>query len=255
MRRYLLPIVRRLTTLVVLLTFVGVQVIPLSALARKPGKRGFLELFSTTVGAELRIDGKLRGIVPLDGKIGLKPGKHSIEVRLRGYLSHEETIKIRHGRTTELEVDLIAVDGIVSITTPGLIDATIRVDGEIIGSTPFDGSIPAGDHALEISREGYASEVRELRIQAGKLYRIDVRLDAVRESQTATALQLDFTTKAPETSTSSAPQVGSSDPFYETWWFWTLTGVALTGAATGVVFAVGIETEIEAPFDHRIVLP
>ncbi len=243
---------RAVTTILVLLAFVGAQLVPATGMARKPRKRGFLELFSTTVGAELRINGALKGIVPLEGRVLLTPGKHEVEVRLRGYLTHQETIRIRNGRTTELEVDLIAVDGIVSITTPGLIDATIRVDGEIIGSTPFDGAIPAGDHTLEISRDGYASEVREMRFQAGREYEIDVKLDAVPAPQVVGAIWVDpLPTLAPQL----LPREGEFSPFYESWWFWTLTGVALTGAAaTGVVFAVGMEREVAAPFDHRVVL-
>jgi len=243
---------RVVTTILVLLAFVGAQLLPATAMARKPRKRGFLELFSTTVGAELRINGALKGIVPLEGRVLLKPGKHEVEVRLRGYLTHQETIRIRNGRTTELEVDLIAVDGIVTITTPGLIDATIRVDGEIIGSTPFDGAIPAGDHALEISREGYSSEVRELRVQAGKEYQIDVPLNAVPAPRAVSAIPVEAPPMlAPQTALGD----GDSSPFYESWWFWTLTGVALTGAAaTGVVLGVGLEREVAAPFDHRVVL-
>jgi len=237
------------------MAFAGVQVVPVTALARKPAKRGYLELFSTTVGAELLVDGKLKGIVPLEGRIALKPGKRDIEVRLRGYLSHQETVRIRNGRTTELEVDLIAVDGIVTITTPGLIDATIRVDGEIIGSTPFDGSIPAGDHSLEISREGYETEVRELRVQAGKVYRIDVRMAAAQKTRPTVLASPGFPVDSGNVAASGPVASGPSDPFYETWWFWTLTGLAVTGAATGVVLGVGLETEVEAPFDHRVALP
>jgi len=212
-----------------------------SAFAKKPSSH--IVVMSTTLGAEILLDGKRVGTVPMEDKISVSPGVHSVELRLRGYSTYMEKVKVRAGRTVEVEIDLIAVDGIVRITTTNIVDATIYVDEDIIGSTPFDGSIPAGDHTLRITKPGFEPDVRQLRIQAGKTYNITVELIpivlvAVKEIK-------------------EEPPPEASAEFYETWWFWTLTSVVvLAGATTGIVLGADPkDTLVTAPYDHLVVLP
>lgn len=197
------------------------------ALAARPKKPtieapGELMLISVTHGAMIEIDGKEIGKVPLEDSLVLLPGTHTIKLTKRGFATHEEEFVVEPGESVELIIDLLPFAGMVQITTaePG---ATIKVDGKVVGVTPFDEDIPAGKKVITVSREGYVDEVREVLIKAGELYQLDITLKAV-------------------------PRVESDgEAFYETWWFWTIVGVAGAGAAAAVVATSGGETVTPTP--------
>ena len=216
-----------------------VSVSPVAIAAKNEVKTGTLRVISTTIGAEIRIDGNVVAKVPFEEEISLEPGARALEVFLRGYMKHEETITIESGQKTEVEVDLIAVEGVVLIDTGNVVDAVVEVDGQIIGSTPFDGQIPAGAHTLRIYKTGYVDSLREIRIQAGKRYVLDFEL---REDVPLTPMPV----------ATAQPQ---GTEFYQTWWFWTLTGVAVAGTVTGVAIGTQEGETVVAPFDHVITLP
>lgn len=216
---------------------------PLQADAKK--RKGSLVVYSTTLGAEIFVNGEVVGSVPFEEKIELTPGTYEVELRLRGYSSYMEKVVVRSGRIAEVEIDLIAVDGIVRIDTPQIIDAAVHVDDDVIGSTPFDGAIPAGDHTLRITKPGFEPDIRDLRIQAGKTYNLIVGLNPIETND-------DFQTPMPIAKKEEPTQ----EAFYETWWFWTVAGVAIfTGAATGIALGLEPKQTLEAPYNHMIILP
>jgi hypothetical protein len=61
-------------------------------------------------------------------------------------------------------------------TRPG--GASVRLDGELRGSTPVEISATPGRHRLELHKSGYVVAVRELELIAGVRERIEVQLDA-----------------------------------------------------------------------------
>ncbi len=187
-----------------------------SALAAAPIEvPGELVLFSTTTGAEVEIDGKPVGKLPMEDSLMVTPGVHKIRVFLRGWTEYIDTFEVAPGEEVELEIDLIPFAGIVRIDTkePG---ATVKVDGKVEGVTPFDKDIPVGRKLLTISRPGCYDETREIEIQAGQLYTFDLELRMM-------------------------PGAGEDAEFYEQWWFWTIIGVAGAGTATAIALSSGGE--------------
>ncbi len=170
---------------------------------------GELTIYSTTEGASVEIDGKSQGVLPM-ASIILEPGQHTIKVQLRGWTDYIDTFEIKPGEELELEIDLIPFAGIVKINTaePG---ATVTIDGKIEGVTPFDKDIAVGKKTIVVSRPGYHDQSQELEIIAGEAYNLDVSLTAMPVAKT------------------------DDDEFYETWWFWTIVGVAGAGATAAVL--------------------
>jgi hypothetical protein len=184
--------------------------------AEKVDNRGTLVIFTTTAGATLEIDGEPAGELSLDAQPRkMEPGQYMIRVHMRGWTEHSDVFIIKAGQETELEVDLIPVAGIVKVKT-ALAGATVTVNGKVLGVTGekgLDRDVPAGDITMVISRPGYQPITKKLKVQAGKvLPPISVKLEPMMMVQ--------------------APG------FYETWWFWTVVGVAVAGGATATVFAV-----------------
>lgn len=204
------------------------------ALAARPKTKieapGEVTVMSLTTGADVEIDGKPVGTIPLPDTIVLLPGKHTIKVTKRGYTEYADSFEVRAGETVELEIDLLPYAGTVRIlsTEPG---ASVKVDGKVLGTTPFDMDIPAGRKVITVSSVGFHDDVRELDIKAGEAYDIQIQLRPVTKKKD-----------------------DGGEAFYETWWFWTIIGVAGVGAATAVVATQGGETITPTP-DYTLNVP
>lgn len=214
---------RALRFLLTMLLVVGIGLTPGDALAKKKKKKkkkkkapiakviadGELVIFSTTNGAIVEIDGKKLGTVPFKDPIKMKPGMHSIRVYLRGWSEFSDTFEIKAGDETELEIDLLPSGGLLKVNAdkPG---ATVKVNDKVVGVTPFDGDIPVGKAELKVTLPGHKDFVQTMNVAPGKEYKIDVVLEQL-------------------ASVSTGPE------FYETWWFWTIVGVAVAGGTTAAV--------------------
>ncbi len=72
--------------------------------------RGTLELSGGVPGAEVRLDEKRLGVMPLIGPLqDLVAGEHSLEVRKSGYLPFQQKVHIPFGRKQKVEVKLVMV--------------------------------------------------------------------------------------------------------------------------------------------------
>ncbi|MCC6625027.1 MAG: PEGA domain-containing protein [Deltaproteobacteria bacterium] len=181
---------------------------------------------STTLGATIEIDGKVVGKVPIEESIVLMPGEHTIKVHLRGHTQFQDRFTVAPGEEVELEIDLIPFAGIVKVDTPQP-GATVKVDGKVEGTTPFDKDIPVGKRQIVVSFPGFLDATRELDVRAGEAYNVDFILKPLPKK-----------TDEP---------VGDSDAFYETWWFWTIVGVAGAGAVTAIAVTSGGEAAAPTP--------
>jgi len=191
---------------------------------------GELVIFSTTNGAIVEIDGKKVGTLPFKDPMKIAVGTHSIRVYLRGWTDFSDTFEIKAGEETELEIDLLPSAGIMKITTnkPG---ATVKVNNKVVGVTPFDGDVPVGKVDILVTLPGHKDWTKKMDIAPGKTYDETITLEAL-------------------------PNVGSGPEFYETWWFWTIIGVAVVGGATAGAVVATQDGGTQAPVaDFKITIP
>ena len=66
---------------------------------------GAVRVLSTPEGADVRIDGELVGKTPV-ARDAVAAGDHVIELRLKGFFDHKETVKVEGGREKLFSVDL-----------------------------------------------------------------------------------------------------------------------------------------------------
>ncbi|NUN14200.1 MAG: PEGA domain-containing protein [Myxococcales bacterium] len=202
-----------------------VMQLPTTLLAKSP-RDGKIVILSTTVGAEIRIDGQSFGLVPNEEPIAVAPGEHEVLLIKRGYADFVQLVEVRPGKTVELEIDLIAVDGILRAETPGIEDAAVRVNGQIVGSTPFDGLVPAGDQVITISKPGYVDFEQKISFGAGSVEELTVNLAPLAE----TADDMIIVEPTPSVETTK---------WYEEWWLWTIVGAATaTGVGLGLYYGL-----------------
>lgn len=178
---------------------------------------GELVVMSLSNGATVEVDGKVVGTIPLEDSFALLPGTHTIRLYKRGYATLTETFEVPAGGTVELELDLLPFAGVVKVQSNPA-GASVKVDGKVLGVTPLDEDIPAGKKVFTVTLPGYVDEVREVDIRAAKEVVLEFRLAPIAEKNTG------------------------DTAFYETWWFWTIVGVAGAGTAAAVIGTSGGET-------------
>ncbi len=195
---------------------------PSVALAARPRQKavtvdptapGELVISTVNAGALVEVDGNPIGALPLEDSILLTPGAHVVRVTMRGYRTLEVTLDIKPGQAHELEADLLPFAGLVRISSspPG---ASVSVDGQPQGTTPFDRDVPAGDRTFLVRLPDHEDAVRTVEIAPTRNYDFDFALKPV--------------VRAP-------PPASAGPAFYETWWFWTVLGVAGAGAAAAAL--------------------
>ena len=190
---------------------------------RKPPKpvdtHGLVTIMSTTVGASIYIDQKYIGRVPYTKPLRMLPGSYTIKVVKRGYTDYLDVFKVAAGKTTDLEIDLIAFQGILKLTCVPA-DAEIYLGTKYIGTSPIDLDVGLGKHILRVKKPGFYDHVQPISISAGKTFALSITLKAI-PGWKPPILVVKKTGKT---------------PFYKTWWFWTIIGVAVAGGTTaGVV--------------------
>jgi hypothetical protein len=188
--------------------------------ARKPPapRTGLLQVKVTVDGATVAVDGDPLGTSPLAQPIKLTVGSHALKVSKPGYAEFLDTVKIGTNQTTTLEVELLPFAAVVSVTTepPG---ADVTIDGKLVGQTPLKTEVEAGQHELRVSLDGYHDGAKDITLQAGESYKVELPLVAL---------------PAPP------PPITAHDrPIYKKWWFWAATGAVAIGATALVIGASG----------------
>jgi hypothetical protein len=106
-------------------------------------------------GARVRVDGKARGIGPVELPF-LQPGPHDVEVSLEGFGTHEETVILEPRAHRELDVSLLPLETVVVGLDSAPAGALVYRDSLYVGATPLDLTLPpAGVVTYRLVSEGY----------------------------------------------------------------------------------------------------
>jgi tetratricopeptide (TPR) repeat protein len=160
-------------------------------------------------GAEILIDGRSVGTSPLPAPLRLAAGVRVIEVRLEGFVSVREELEVAGRVAREIPIRLAPLDrnGLVRVSAEPA-ETIVRIDGLEVGHAPVERRLPMGGHVVE----GFLDAYRTYRtdIQLADRQELDLRLVLEREG----------------------PSITSE------WWFWTIIGVGVAGAAAAVTAGV-----------------
>lgn len=120
-----------------------------------------VSLSSTPIGATATVDGKPVGLTPVDVDLAL--GKHQLTLALQGHQGVQTTLTVSRKGPRDFTFPLSAprFQLAVQSTPPG---ATVRLDGEAVGVTPWTGRTASGPHALELALPGYASATQDVSV-------------------------------------------------------------------------------------------
>jgi hypothetical protein len=159
------------------------QTSTVSASLRQIARDGTLSVDSTPRGAQILVNGALRGVTP--ARIDLQPGSYELRVRLSGYEEFVSTVNIRAGSTTSVNARLTAIvrPGTLSVgSSPSR--AQVFVDGVLLGVTPLRVDAEPGQRQVQVSLAGYEDFVTTVTVRSGQTTSVNAQLQPVIRSGT-----------------------------------------------------------------------
>ena len=120
-----------------------------------------------TPAVSLYVDKKSVGTIPWTGS--LKEGMHLIEAKKDGYRSQQRTINLSQQQKLDVAFnELAAIQGNLSVNYKPF-GADVYVEGKKIGQSPrvFNGLL-VGNHKVEIKKDGYGTESKQVNILEGQ---------------------------------------------------------------------------------------
>ena len=120
-----------------------------------------------TPAVSLYVDKKSVGMIPWTGS--LKEGMHLIEAKKEGYRSQQRTINLSQQQKLDVAFsELAAIQGNLSVNYKPF-GADVYIDGNKVGQSPrvFNGLL-VGNHKVEIKKDGYGTESKQVNILEGQ---------------------------------------------------------------------------------------
>ena len=140
------------------------------ALVKLPGR---LTVRTSVPDAEVAIDGGRVGKAPVEN-LELRPGQHTLAVSAPRYLPQEQTVTIEGGGV-EQSLDIALAPGWAAIrldSSPS--GAELRVDDQLVGTTPLTVDIDRGERNLELKLAGYKAWRQPLVVEPGVAQQLPV---------------------------------------------------------------------------------
>ncbi|MEB2310443.1 MAG: PEGA domain-containing protein [Sorangiineae bacterium] len=116
---------------------------------------GTLGLTGGEAGASVVVDGRVRGTLP-SAPVRVPAGTHFVRVTKEGFLPFEVQAEVVGGQSTAVAVTMRALTqgGRLKVTEESGKIVDVVVDGEVVGKTPWAGTLPVGDHVVFLRGEG-----------------------------------------------------------------------------------------------------
>lgn len=175
-------------------------------------KFGRLVLMVSPLGAEVTIDDRVVGKAPIS-PMDISPGVHKISVKYPGFAQVTQTVEVKGGVDTKLEITLSRQVGtlVLNIQPDG---ADVFVDGVARGLSPVGPiELESGTHQIEVKMSGADPVTRTVSILPGEVKTLDIRLGGVYQTPSVVVLH-----KA---------------RWYQNTWGWVLCGIGVVSVAAG----------------------
>jgi hypothetical protein len=123
---------------------------------------------------EVLVDGTDVGVAPWEGD--LKPGVHVVESKGEAGSSAPKQIEVVRRERAEMLLELVTRTGHVQVDTHTA-DAAISIDGTVVGTGVWEGSLPAGEHQVAIDASGFRAYRRAFLVHSGESFVEDAHLE------------------------------------------------------------------------------
>ena len=138
------------------------------ALAEQRSRIGLVRVETNVPGAAITVDGVTAGTAPLETPLRLAVGEYRLGAESAGWQGPTQLVTV--AGETEQSVTLtlnrlVTQRGSLRLTSQ-LEGVEVRIDGELVGRTPFDRTFPVdpGSHVIEGRRPGYVPYRRSVEV-------------------------------------------------------------------------------------------
>lgn len=139
---------------------------------------GTLNISSDPAGAEVTVNGVVRGVTPLRVE-EVPKGTATVKFVLEGYREEEREISIKAGEVQELPISLKAMAGALHLSSVPE-GARFYIDGEARGKGPLDiSNVKPGKYMVRAELDGYLTMEKEIAVAKGKVVRREFRLSNI----------------------------------------------------------------------------
>lgn len=132
---------------------------------------GKLEVTTTPRGADVYIDGKLAGRSELNLQ-NILVGGHVVDIKKKGFRAETRNITVEEGDVKRLHVSMTDYCEAKLESTPW---ASLYINGESRGYTPYQLKEVAGEYKIELRRRGYTTYTKNMRLD-GQTKDINIKL-------------------------------------------------------------------------------
>lgn len=111
-------------------------------------RKGSIDVQSTPAGAEVYLNGELKGITPYEIR-GLAAGNHPLEIRKDDYDQVVRNVRLEAGQNKKLDIELVAATGLLLVESDPQ-GAEVIIAGVSKGTTPLLlTDLPLGEYEME----------------------------------------------------------------------------------------------------------
>ena len=113
---------------------------------------GSMQFNSDPVETTVYLDGKVVGTTPMILN-NILEGSHEVKFEKKGYHSYETVVVVTEGKRAEVQCSLSDIFTATITSRPE--GASLKINGESKGVTPYVAQMSSGDYQIEIERFGY----------------------------------------------------------------------------------------------------
>jgi hypothetical protein len=138
-----------------------------------PSGDGTLKVVSPVPEADVFIDGAPAGKVPVEK--GVSSGEHFVVVKLAGFKTFEQKVRVEAGQDITVSAELKAVGKLRILSQPP--GANVNINGIDSGETPLEIEWEVGETVVRVTSAGFRPVERTLQIEGGKTETISAELE------------------------------------------------------------------------------
>lgn len=184
-----------------------------------------LALDVSPADAVVRVDGQIADGTGASRELAIDPGEHTIVVSATGRREATSRVALLPGARVAQRIDLAVSTEVTTLPrgparltiTSNVGTATVRLDGDEVGTGTASEEVEPGRHTIEVSADGHRSFRRVVTVRAGGAVEVQATLERVGGEESGGVL---------------------SSPV-----FWIVSGIVVAGAATGAILAVALGGE------------
>ncbi|MCM1366947.1 MAG: PEGA domain-containing protein [Prevotella sp.] len=152
------------------------------ALRAPQPKYGQIYVVSFPENADVYIDGKKVGKTPLSAYSALEGG-HDVEVRRKGFKRDSQRVDVREGEVTTHNVVLTDECEVNIASSPS--GASLYIDGNYVGNTPYTASLGTGSYKLLLTSHGRSKFNKTISVNAEKDadYKFNLHRDLIHDNE------------------------------------------------------------------------